>query len=423
MFLVIMALAGFSSACGGSTATTSAPTDTSRAVTKEDLAVMPLSQSELGSEFLSFPVDSGSGYQTSAKVADNTTDPSDTPADIENAGWVASYGLDYSDPSLNALSTGHGAFDIRTEVDLFKDDQSAGAFLQKQLADEEKYKGQALSGGFTLKDASQFDVAAGDQGFGLKEQVDLRGTTGYGWIAGFRLGRLIASVQISRGDNSDVTTTIVQLTKVLEQHVNNVLEGKVTATAVPLPTKTPSAIGQAPRPDHGPYPDAMALTVGDLRKGTTVDQEGYVPDASKVSFERKFNPGGTGLLGLENDIDRYSRQSNASTTFDGLQALFTSGSAKNFFNQVFKGSSLPFQLSNTTVNETQVSAQGDGSFAVIASYDSPVGRVENEFVFIRAGSVIATLIFTELPDNLQAADVDALVIKMMSHINQELSKA
>jgi hypothetical protein len=66
---------------------------------------MPLAQSALGSEYQAFPVDSGSGYLTSAVIADNTTDPADTSADIENAGWVTSYGISYTDPNLTALTT------------------------------------------------------------------------------------------------------------------------------------------------------------------------------------------------------------------------------------------------------------------------------------------------------------------------------
>lgn len=238
--LGLLAIAGLAAACGGTTATTSSPAPTYRAVVREDLAVMPLSQSELGSEYQALPTDSGSGYLTSADIADNTTDPSDTAADIENAGWVTSYGISYTDPSLIALTTGQGAFSISASFDLFKDDQSAEAFLHKQLADEEKYKGQTLSAGITLQNASQFNVTGGDQGFGLNEQDDLGGgKTGYGWIAGFRLGSLIASVQISRGDNNDMTATMVQLVRSLETRVHGVLNGTVKDTPIPLPTATP----------------------------------------------------------------------------------------------------------------------------------------------------------------------------------------
>ncbi len=240
ILIALIGIPGFASACGSTTVTTSSPTPTTREATKADLAVMPLGQSELGSEYPSFPVDNGSGYLTSADIADNTTDPSDTATDIENAGWLTSYGISQTDPSLNALTTGQGAFSISTEADLFKDVQSAEAFLNKQVADEEKYKGQTISAGFTLQDASQFAVSAGDQGFGLKEQVDLGGgKTGYGWITGFRLGSLIASVQISRGDNNDMTATIVQLVQALETRVNGVLDGTVRDTPIPLPTATP----------------------------------------------------------------------------------------------------------------------------------------------------------------------------------------
>jgi hypothetical protein len=165
----------------------------------------------------------------------------------------------------------------------------------------------------------------------------------------------------------------------------------------------------------------MALAVGDLPTGTTTDQEGYVPGSDKVSYERKFSPGGSStLIGLENDIDLYSDVPSAAGTFGGLRALFTGGSAQDFFSQVFKGA-VPFPVSNTTVAEATITPGGDESFAVVAAYDSPLGRLENEFVFVRIGRVVATLIFTEQQGSLQRADVDSLVAPMVDHINGALS--
>jgi hypothetical protein len=84
---------------------------------------------------------------------------------------------------------------------------------------------------------------------------------------------------------------------------------------------------------------------------------------------------------------------------------------------------VPFQVSNTTVAEATISPGGGESFAVTAAYDSPLGRLENEFVFVRIGRVVATLIFTEQQGSLQRADVDPLIATMAAHVNGELSSS
>jgi hypothetical protein len=172
-------------------------------------------------------------------VADNTLDPADTATAVENGNWAASYLLDFTDPSYAAFNTGQGLVGGNSELDLFKDGPSADAFLTKQLGDAQTFAGKTVQNGATLVHSVRFDVSAGDEGYGLSEEVTLNGIDAHGWIAGFRLGNLIASVQMTRGDANDMTSTMVQLVRILETRVMGVLDGTVKDTPVPLPTETP----------------------------------------------------------------------------------------------------------------------------------------------------------------------------------------
>ena len=390
------------------------------AVTKELLTRMPLPQGLFGSDYSAFPVGPDSGYQTSQKFAEGTIDPNDTAADVENSGWLATYVLDFSDPSLAALSNGAGAFGAQSELDLFKDDQSASAFISKELANSARLVGQNVANGFILVAASQFDDATADPGFGLKSQVRFGTENFYDWTAGFRLGRLVATVFLSRADGMDLTATTIHLAQLLNQRVHNLISGSIQETPVPIPSATPGSIGSAPPPPQGPYPDRMVLAVNDLPAGATVKKEGY--SAGSAEFKRDFNlPASSPYLDIESDATLFGSAADSMSTYAVTRSLFTSGSAADFFNQVFKGESLPFQLANTTVSSAAIAPAGDENFGVIASYDSPIGRIENEFVYVRVGPVIGLIITTEQAGSLQQSEIDALIATLAAHIGQELA--
>jgi hypothetical protein len=164
----------------------------------------------------------------------------------------------------------------------------------------------------------------------------------------------------------------------------------------------------------------MVLAVNDLPAGTTVKKEGY--SAGSGEFKRDFDlPASSSYLEIESDATLYRSATDSKSTYAFTKSLFTSGSAADFFDQVFKGEALPFQLTNTTVSSATIAPAGDENFGVIASYDSPIGRIENEFVYVRVGPVIGLIITTEQIGSLQQSDIDALTATLVAHIGQELA--
>jgi len=414
------------SACGGGSETNSTPAPTSMLVINNDeLALMPLAATDLGGEFLGVPIDaSSSGYRKSADVAEDTVDPSDSPADIESAGWLISYELRYSDPSLAALDAGSGILLGDSELDLFRDDNSARTFVDKQLADFDRLKGQRVAGGFKLTDSSRFEQPSIDESFGISFKLDFNGKTAHTWDAGFRRGRLIATVSVSRADDRDLTNSMNELAKTLSRRVDGVLQGTLQATAIPLPTPKPDAPGQASRPSDGPFPDSMALTAEDVGSGAFVKDAGYAPGDKSIAYKREFNHGPTGASGsptlsLENDIDLYPSTDKASGFFAAIKGVFTGPSATDVITRALASSGL--QVRNLTARETAIS-QGDESFALTVAYDTPLGRLENEFVYIRVDRVVGIVLFGELAGDLTPQTVESLASKLVAHIRAELGE-
>ena len=166
----------------------------------------------------------------------------------------------------------------------------------------------------------------------------------------------------------------------------------------------------------------MALTAEDVGSGVFVKDAGYVPDENSTAYKREFNQGPKGAgdsstLSLEDDIDLYPNADKASAFFAAIKGLFTGPSATDFLTRALESSGL--QVRNLTAQETGIS-QGDESFAVTVAYDSPLGRIENQFVYIRVDRVVAILIFGEMAGDLTPQTVDSLASKLAAHIRAEL---
>jgi hypothetical protein len=403
--------------------TASPQASTQQTIPVDKLGSMSLTAADLGSDFAGLSVDDDSGYQTSDEVAKGTIDPKDSAADVTAGGWSISYKLDYEDKAFAALAAGSGVSGGATQLDVFKDDQSAAAYVTKQLSDLDAQTGKPIAAGVTLLSSGRYDVTAGDGGFGLSEQVQYGTKPVFIWVSGFRLGRLVASVEVSRADNTDLTRTMQQFASTLEGRVRGVISGGINPAPVALPTKAPDAPRPGNRPSTGPYPDTMALLLADLPPGSTKETEGYVTKEDRVSFQRKFNVGlsgaGAGPSSLEVDIDVWPQESGASTNILALKGLYLGDGAVDLFTSAF--SAQPFSITNIAVEPATISAIGDESFAFKVSYDVAFGRLENELAYVRIGRVLGTLIFTEFAGDLDPAYVDALMAKLAERISAGLA--
>jgi hypothetical protein len=131
---------------------------------------------------------------------------------------------------------------IFTTISVFRDADGASGYLRDSLAEHEKEFVGAL------------DVALGDESIGYRTEKSTR--------AGFRRGRLLASVGINRFDDADVREEAKALAVKLDARVGDVLEGtlrgwkggpeaevrpeQLEASTLDLPLFGPLATGLAP---------------------------------------------------------------------------------------------------------------------------------------------------------------------------------
>ena len=408
---LLLALGTVATSCGGGD---DELTQALESLAENDLAVMVLPQEELGDEFANLEVDEDSGFVDNEEAADDTIDPDDTANDLERAGRINGYALEYSDPTFSALEAGEGVLSVATVVTLFEDGSGASDFFAKQVDDFQRLEGGEIEVGFILEEVETFAVdGLADEAIGIRAQASFGDVQFYVTTVGFRLDRLVGAADIGRADDADVNQRVEEIARALEQRIEGVLLGEITGTPVPIPEAEEEEEVEAPPPTRGPDLAVMALSLDDLPPGVTIDREGYVEDEDTLaSYEREFDLGlariGTsGFSSLECDIDLYETAIQASSILTAVEAIFAGESASEFFASFFSEGA-GFEATNVQVQSVSLPDLGDNAFGVDVSFDTPIGSFEAVFAYVQVGSVLGSLILTGPLAEVDAADAAPL---------------
>jgi hypothetical protein len=202
---------------------------------------MVLPKSALGKEFAALEVAAYShpiGYSSNAQEApSDTIDPKDTGATLRDAGRVIGYDLTYGQRNLSAvLKSGRGVVFVKTSVDLFTDDASAGRYMEKSGRDYQRLAGKDLGGG-KIDQVESFPVERiGDQAIGRRARITSSGVQLFGTIVMFHLGRLVGFASVATADSPNENEKVKSLASALATRIEAVLRGEIKERPVPLPT-------------------------------------------------------------------------------------------------------------------------------------------------------------------------------------------
>lgn len=426
LLATLFALSAVASACGGGG--DDELKQALESLSENDLAIMVLPQDDLGDEFADLEVEADSGFVDNEVAADDSVDPDDTTEDLDEAGRLNGYDLTYSDPDLSALEAGQGILSVSTEIDLFKDAGSASDMFAKQIEDHLRLEGEEIKTGTTLEDVERFAVnGLADEAVGLRQRASFNDAQVYGTVVAFRLDRLVGAASLARADDADDNSQVAQIAQSLEQRIESVLLGEITGTPEAIPETEEEAEAEAtvPAPEGIPDLAAMALNLDDLPAGVSVDSEGYVEDEGTVaSYERAFDLGDTSIgsspfLSLENDVDLFETSSEAAAFLTSFEALYTSEAGAELFAAGFAGSA-GFEATNVRAESVPVPDLGGDSFAVVVSFDTPLGSYEAVNIIARVSRVIGLLILVGPAGEGDVSDVVPLVEAMAERMAAEI---
>ena len=394
---------------------------------ENDLAIMVLPQEELPDEFADLPVDKDSGFVDNEKTADDTVDPDDTAADLERAGRIIGYDLDYSDPTFSAFEAGEGVILVGTGVQLFDDGDAASDFISKQVEDFERFEGKEIEVGAVLEDVERVAVdGLGDEAIGLRIRIGFGDLRSYQTAVPFRLDRLVGAAFLTRADDENIDSQVEEIARALEQRIEGVLLGEITGTPVPIPREEEEAT--IPRPEGVPDLEAMALTLDDLPSGVSIDREGYVEHEDTVaSYDREFDPrlariGTSRFASLESEIDLYPSTHDARLAVVGFRSFLTDESAADIFASDF-AEGAGFEATNVRFEPVPLPKIGDESVGGQISFDTPFGPFDTVLIAVRVERVVGLLSAGGLESAVDITDAVPLAEAMTQRIVAVLEAA
>lgn len=416
--LVLGAAALLAASCGGGDDPAAGLDLTS--FTANDLAIAVLPAEQLAGTAQGLEIDPDqSGFSDNERAADDTIDPEDEPADLDVLGRVNGYTLAYVDGDFSSLKAKRGVFGVSTGIDLIKDANGAGLFLEDQLADYERLAGTQVDTEVTLKTATVTPLAGPAEGAAiLLASIEANGVVLHATIVAFRLDRLVAAVVLIRADSTDVSAQAKAIAASLARRIRAVAAGTIEERPVPLPAEG----GATTAPEGTPSLAGLTLSLADLPAGVKVEREGYgEPDADVLArFSREFDLGttkigGSQLTSLEAQVELYGEESNATATLLGTEAVLSGAGGKELFASWFTGEA-GFSLENLELKVLDRARVGDASVFVFGTFDTPAGGLDSLFVYVRVGRTLGTLYATATKGKLKVADVSALAEKMANRM-------
>ena len=373
-------------------------------VTADHLSGMGLIQDSIAEELDGLTLTSRSGPLNGDAVAGHTVDPDDTGATLSSLGYVGGYETSFTNPTVPFLVT------ASSRTYLWKDEDAARGFIDRQLADAERLSGTEISEGVDLVDAEEYrrpdlgsDARAGLL-TGYVKQLDRELTTTYLF---WRRGPIVASVALLAFDGVDRTEIVARLAAVMDLRIDGVLAGDIAAASPPpVATPVPEAVSA-----EGFDVPAMVPTLEDVPANATLQGEGASPGSGALqAYFRRFISGDSPMrLGeseaseIEITVGLHSSPEVAAITVQVIGSLDADGLG-GLFRQGFAGGAglSPTNISAEPIDFPRV---GDASTALVLRLTTGSGDLETYLVYFSRGRVRAQLSVVGQVGSLRGRDL------------------
>jgi hypothetical protein len=371
---------------------------------------MVLPAGQLGASARGLDVSIGSGFTDNVDAADSTIDPKDTAGSLTRAGRIDGYELAYEDVSALPFLKGKGLLQIASSVDRFKNAAAADAFIDKQLADYERFRGKMVEG-IRLIEFDRFAVPKlGDRTLGLRGVMAMGSKRVPSTSVVFRAGRLVGDVTIDRADSKPTGPEAVGFARALESRMRLALAGKLEESRVEVPR-----VGEKGHaPEGGPDMAAMALRVADLPRGMGLDRQGYVRDHEAIAtYEREFSTAQG--QNLRHDLSLYRSAREAGGFALVMREMFLSPTVRTMLSSLFGRDARSLE-----VESQKPLPAGDEGFAMVARVSAQGNSMRMVWIFMRVDRVFATQIAVGPSSSLRLSTVVPLADKFASRIRAGL---
>ena len=244
LFMVLVALTlALAVACGGG----GQKDLTDREITDDELSLMALPLSDLGSQYADFELDDTSGLQSNEQVISDAFDKEDEAQDVERFGRANGYEALYT--SSQALLEEKGPINIGMSVALHEKVDGASGNLKDGADDAQRAVGKTNED-VTIESADTFEVGdLGQDAVGVVLKASFKADqaefTLNQTIVGFQEGRLIGSVVITGFEGEDMQAEVTAIARKLDERILAVLRGEVEPSSAPTSEAKPAPTSKA----------------------------------------------------------------------------------------------------------------------------------------------------------------------------------
>lgn len=380
-----------------------------------DLEVLVLAESEIGSLVRGFEIDSGSGPSDNAEAAENSLNPDDTEADMDERGRISGYSLDFTNPSPGE----EDVLQVGTTVTLWEDADLASEAFELAVAEFFDYEGEEIEG-LTLVSVEEFDPGdIGDEATGLRIEMEVPGLGSiYGTAVYVRLDRLGLNANMIGLGNESFDEDMIELADAHIAWVTDVLTGELD----PEPVEIPEPADPVDPDGDAPPLDEVSLQASDLPAGfvetergfETADPAGlYDYTSAFESVEEYAQVGNSRIASIENNIIVYESTVEAQAFVGAIAGLLEGDSGAEFMLEIFRAEGVP---ATTVETERRDIDYGDQTVAVSARAETELGNVILSFILTRTGATVTAFIVVGEAENFDLQDVGPIVETVVDRV-------
>jgi hypothetical protein len=167
----------------------------------------------------------------------------------------------------------------------------------------------------------------------------------------------------------------------------------------------------------------MVLAITDLPFGVSVQNEGYIGQGDKVSFQRDFalgnaKVGRSELIGLQSNVERMDSAGQAAAAVDAVARVIKGPEGKKLFSESF-AQGAGFSADSLRVDELPGEGIADEATVLHASFDSRVGPFEAILVFMAEGRAAGQVYAAGAKGKIFANDILGLARTMARKMEAE----
>jgi hypothetical protein len=302
-----------------------------------------------------------------------------------------------------------GVVAVSQGVELFRTEKAASAYLNKQIADFERFRGRKVDG-VKVAHVERFDVDLGDEAGGLNVRVVYpSGVKAFSTIVGFRRGRIVGNASILLRRQLLISGDVERIADAVDDRVMAVVSGEI---GKPVARSTRQA---RPRKLD---PKSLTLQRKDFPLRTALADQGYRSAPGVRVYLREYDVRGERLAGSKIIYLRTVAQvfENARLAARDREYLATTKGANTVARRFLQAAFSTTDFTPRGVTARPLRWRADDTAAFHFFFRTPKGLLEGVLLSVTQGRVSGSVLVIGFDQDVEPAAVLVLREKLRARL-------